>query len=313
MPAHFSANTDNRPYGWLLAGVGMLLVSTDAPFVRWADTDARVMTGLVAAFSLPVYGLILWRRSRHSPDPSAHSAHALVRALRRRAVPLAAVAIALALCQLSFVAAINHTQIANVVAIVAAGPVLAALGARIFLSEHTSRRVWIAIGVAVTGILLIVWPSLGQPRFRGDLLALCAISCYIAATLVFRKYPDMGRVLALTLAAVATLVLCAPKLINADIGQSVWLAAAGMGLLFNTLGRICMASATRHAPSSDVALFFPVETVFATYWAWLFFSERPGTQTLIGAAVVIAGVLLGTVFNPEARAAARAARIRRAP
>gem|GEM_PF-6855917 len=169
MPAHFSANTDNRPYGWLLAGVGMLLVSTDAPFVRWADTDARVMTGLVAAFSLPVYGLILWRRSRHSPDPSAHSAHALVRALRRRAVPFAAVAIALALCQLSFVAAINHTQIANVVAIVAAGPVLAALGARIFLGEHTSRRVWIAIGVAVTGILLIVWPSLGQPRFRGDL------------------------------------------------------------------------------------------------------------------------------------------------
>gem|GEM_PF-3639406 len=53
--------------------------------------------------------------------------------------------------------------------------------------------------------------------------------------------------------------------------------------------------------------------MFATYWAWLFFSERPGPQTLIGAAVVIAGVLLGTVFNPEARAAARAARIRRAP
>ncbi|MEM9605684.1 MAG: DMT family transporter [Pseudomonadota bacterium] len=288
------AHRDNRPTGWMLAFVGMLLVSTDAPFIRWADTDARIMTGLVAAMSLPIYGLILWRRGLLGQGA----------ALRRLALPFAAVAVALGLCQLSFVAAINHTHVANAVGIVAAGPVLAALGARVFLGERTGRRMWLAIALTVFGIGVIVWPSLGHPTLRGDLMALGAISCYIGATLIFRRHPDMGRVLALALAAAVTLLICSPGFVGASIGTHVWLAAAGMGLVFNTVGRICMASATRHAPSSDVALFFPVETVGATFWAWLFFSEVPSTATVTGAAIVIVGVLLGTVFNPEVRRAA---------
>ncbi len=270
----------------------MLMVSTDAVFVRLADTNALLMTALVAAMSLPVYSVILWRRG---------VARGAIDQLREFAVPFAALAIALALCQLSFVAAINHTNVANAVAIVAAGPVLAACGARLFLGERTSNRVWFAIAITVAGIGLIVWPSLGSPTLRGDLLALCAISCYVAATLIFRKHPDLSRVLALTLAAAMTLLICSPGLVGATITSNIWLAAAGMGVVFNTLGRISMASATRHAPSSDVALFFPVETVAATYWAWLFFHESPTTQTVIGAAVVISGVMLGTVFSPDAR------------
>ncbi|MEM6986260.1 MAG: DMT family transporter [Pseudomonadota bacterium] len=291
MPSQPPPHQDNRPYGWLLAGIGMLLVSTDAPFIRWADTDARVMTGLVAVLSLPVYVAILARRGLAGRWQN----------FRSMLLPYCVVAVVLGLCQLSFVAAINHTQIANVVAIVAAGPVLAALGAWVFLGERTSARVWFAIALTVTGIFIIIWPSLGQPSFRGNLLALTAISFYIVATLIFRRHPDMGRVFALTLAAVVTFLICSPGFVGAQIGAKVWLAAAGMGLLFNTIGRICMASATRHAPSSDVALFFPVETVAATLWAWLFFSEMPSNQTLLGATVVIAGVLLGTVFNPDAR------------
>lgn len=297
MSAEKTTRRDNRPLGWLLAGIGMLLVSTDAPFVRWADTDARVITGLVAAFSLPVYCAILCQRGITD--------HWL--AFRSLMLPCAAVALVLGLCQLSFVAAVNHTQIANVVAIVAAGPVLAALGAWIFLGERTGARVWVAIAITVLGILIIVWPSLGQPSFRGNLLALSAISFYIVATLIFRRHPDMSRVFALTLAAFVTLLICSPGFVGASIGAQVWLAAIGMGFCFNTVGRICMASATRHAPPSEVALFFPVETVAATAWAWLFFSEIPSQQTLLGAAIVIAGVLLGTVYNPESRAVDTAA------
>ena len=39
----------------------------------------------------------------------------------------------------------------------------------------------------------------------------------------------------------------------------------------------------------------PVETVAATAWAWIFFSERPTTQTVIGGVIVIAAIVWGTI------------------
>ena len=74
-----------------------------------------------------------------------------------------------------------------------------------------------------------------------------------------------------------------------------YLCAAAMGLLFNTAGRIAHSNAPRFAPSSEVALFTPVETVAATLWAWLAFAEVPEATTMVGAAVIVAGVLYGTL------------------
>ena len=39
----------------------------------------------------------------------------------------------------------------------------------------------------------------------------------------------------------------------------------------------------------------PVETVAATAWAWIFFSERPSARTVVGGVIVLGAVLYGTV------------------
>ena len=77
-----------------------------------------------------------------------------------------------------------------------------------------------------------------------------------------------------------------------------------MGLVFNPFGRVANTYAPRFAPVAEVALFTPIETVAASTWAWLAFSELPSTATFVGGAVVIAGVLYGTVARLGARASA---------
>ena len=90
-------------------------------------------------------------------------------------------------------------------------------------------------------------------------------------------------------------VVCAPFASLAGAPGRVFVAAGLMGLLFNPLGRVSYTTAPRYAPTAEVALFSPVETVAATTWAWLFFSERPSVGTVVGGAVVLAAVIYGTV------------------
>jgi len=276
---------NQRQKGWLLAGLGMLLVSTDAVFARVAGTDAFSLIWLVSLFSLPLCVLLNLRLETLRPWA----------ALKAQPVVILSLAGLMAGTQLCFFAAVQNTYVANVVAIVAAGPVFVALGAGVFLGERTSTRVWLAISVTVLGILIIVTPSLGSLNMRGDFYALLTIVGFSTTLLILRKHRELSRFLIFSASAALVLLLGAPWVELSAQPASAWLCAAAMGLFFNTGGRVLYANAPRFAPSSEVALFNPVETVAATVWGWWFFAEVPSTQTLLGATVVVLAVIMGTV------------------
>ncbi len=283
-----------RPRGWALAAVGMLLVSTDSFFIRQADDDSWTIAfvfGLASTVSLGGYALTRGRSQQ----------------VRRDRGPLAALAVAGAGSQLAFTAAVNHTRVANVVAMVASVPVVVAVLARVVLGERPRPRVVAAIAATTVGIGIVVSGSLGAPTLDGDLLALLAISLFAAMVLVWRAHPDLDRPLALALGS-ATMTVCAAPL--ADVGAiptRVWVAAGLMGLVFNPVGRMGLAHAPRHAPAAEVALFSPVETVAATGWAWLFFDEPPPARTVVGAVVVVAAVAYAVVGESRSLANQRRA------
>ena len=282
---------DRRRLGWLLAGVGMLCVSTDSLWVRVSEAPAVDVAFWVSCGALVVYstyGRLVDRR------PAMES-------LRSHQGPLAAVSVLAAVSQLSFITAITQTRVANVVAIVAAAPLLAAGCARLFLGERTTRRVVLAIAATMAGIAVIVSSSVGEPTLAGDLLALLAVAAFAVNITIWRRYPDMSRRAGLSISAV--LVIAATSVVASPLSLDVraYLAAAAMGLGFNPLGRLALSNAPRFAPVSEVALFTPVETVAGTVWAALFLSELPRPAAVVGAVIVLAGVFYGTVAGAPAR------------
>jgi len=60
-------------------------------------------------------------------------------------------------------------------------------------------------------------------------------------------------------------------------------AVIGMGLVSNPLGRLLHTHAPRHAPTSEVAMFTPIETVAASLWVRIGCSEVPEVWTVVGA------------------------------
>lgn len=288
--------SDNRRLGWGLAALGMLLVSTDSFFIRLAATDSWTMAFLVAVISLPVFGGLWWRETPRSDH------------IGRRWRPLAAVGVLGAISHVAFITAVTRTDVANVVAIVAAAPVVAAGLARLTLGEQVAARLWTAMAITAGGIGLIVGGSIGRPRLDGDLLALVAIVAFGAATVVWRRHPGLSRYSGLALSS--TLVAAATFPLATPLAQEprTYLAAVLMGLVFSPAGRIAHSSAPRFAPAAEVALFAPVETMAAPVWAWLAFDEAPVALTVVGALVIVAGVLYGTAGSAIVRRHPRAAR-----
>lgn len=269
----------------------MLLVSTDSFFIRQAEFDAWTISfvfGVASSIALGVYFLTTTAEPLHV-------------AIRRQPWSLAGLVVLSSATQISFVGAVNNTAVSNVVVIVAATPVASAGLAWLLLRERTAPHVVVAIAITIVGILVVVGNSMGSPTLDGDLLALLAVALVSLSLVLWRSSPGINRPLALALSSATMALATAPFASLGSAPARVFVAAGLMGLLFNPLGRLAYTTAPRYAPTAEVALFTPVETVAATVWAWWFFSERPSLATVIGGLVVLLGVLYGTIGGSRRR------------
>lgn len=280
---------EGRPLGLLLAATGMFLVSTDSLFIRIADLDGWTIAFFASLWSTPVMWTITTRSlGRDLPDR-----------FREFRTPLLASGFLGACSTTAFITAVTKTDVANVVAIIAAAPIFAAVFARIALGERTSPRTWLGIAGAVTGILVIVGGSLGGGGIGGDLLAVLAISIFGVNLTIWRRHPELPRTVLVALTATFSVLITAVPADPSTLHGDALLATLAMGCLFGPAARFCMSTATRYAPPAEVSLFTPIETVCGTAWAWIWFDEVPPTATFVGAAVVLAAVTYG-VTGPAA-------------
>jgi drug/metabolite transporter (DMT)-like permease len=86
----------------------------------------------------------------------------------------------------------------------------------------------------------------------------------------------------------------------------VLLALFGAGQI--GLGLALLTTGARLIPAAQTALLTLLEIVLGPLWVWLAYSEQPGTATLVGGAVVFAGILvqIGDPARILRRAPARA-------
>ncbi|MCQ3812540.1 MAG: DMT family transporter [Acidimicrobiia bacterium] len=289
-------SSDRRRLGWLLAGVGMLSVSTDSLWIRLSEADAIDVSFWVACCSVPLYTALSHRIDGCWP----------LEAFRRHPWQQLVIGFLTGGSQLCFVIAVTQTRVANVVAIVAAVPLLAAVCAWIWLRERISRSMAIAIAITMAGIGAIVSSSVGEPTLTGDLLGVLAIVGFSVSLTMWRRYPDMSRLVGLSIGGVMTVVALAYSASPLSLDVRAYLSIAAMGLVFNPFGRLALSNAPRFAPVADVALFAPIETVAGTIWAAAFFNELPRPVAAVGAVIVLVGVLYGTVATTRAQVSASA-------
>jgi drug/metabolite transporter (DMT)-like permease len=106
-----------------------------------------------------------------------------------------------------------------------------------------------------------------------------------------RRKPDIDNVASSFLTSLLTAATLAPFAAFATIDLQNAIVLVLFGFTSNVLGFFLFIAAIRRMPPAEAGLIATVEIVLAPFWVWLFFSEDPGTATLVGGAIVTAAVV----------------------
>jgi drug/metabolite transporter (DMT)-like permease len=280
--------------GLLAAAMGGLLFTFDLPLLRLAGLDQWTMVfgrGLFLFLTISIGWFLLPGQPR------------LRQAFIAGPAGIGAV-VTNTLAPITYIAAISHTTAADVVFIMALIPLLSAILSRFFIGEHVHALTWLATLFALLGVGIIVGDSLGRGHVLGDVMAIASALCTaLAITLIRATGKQMVTSFAtgsLVSALVALLGFGASPLgllHVAGFGLPAWFWLGFNGLVFIPLALILVTESPRLIPSTDVSMFFLLETMLTPIWIWLLTGELPRQQALIGGAVILLTLLVHSLWR----------------
>jgi drug/metabolite transporter (DMT)-like permease len=220
--------------------------------------------------------------------------------------------VGLALVQWSYFFAIHRVPIGVALVVQFVGPILVALWARFVYGEHVRARIWIALVLAITGLVLIVelWQA-NRPNGAGLAAAALAAVTYAAYILLAERGVRHRDPISLSAWGFffATLFwsLVAPwwnfprDRVGSDASllgnlASRHLPVWGLMLWMIVLGTIIpfalVVGALRRISATRVGITAMLEPVVAIAIAWAWLGESLNPVQIYGAAVTLAGVAL---------------------
>jgi drug/metabolite transporter (DMT)-like permease len=234
--------------------------------------------------------------------------------LRREELPLiVALGVGgLALVQWSYFFAIHRVAIGIALVIQFVGPILVALWARFVYGEQVRARIWVALALALTGLVLIVevWQT-HRPNAAGLAAAALAAVTYAAYILLAERGVRHRDPISLSawgfLFATLFWSLLAPwwnfpgervedrvSLLGnlASRHLPIWGLMAWMVVLGTIVPFALVVAALRRISATRAGITAMLEPVLAIVVAWAWLGESLNAVQLSGAAVTLAGVSL---------------------
>ena len=226
-------------------------------------------------------------------------AHLLRAALPRNPRIVGAIAVAIAVYQLAFFAAVNQTGVAvGTVVAIGTGPAVAGLLGRLVNGEPLTTRWTVATTLAAIGVVLLVAAGGGEADVHvgGILLAVLAGSGYAIYTVLAKRLLDRGAEPIGVMAAgfgsagvllVPVLLIAGPGFLGAPGGLAMVLY---LGAVPTALAYVLFARGLRHLSSGETTTIVLAEPLTAVLLGIVVLGEQPGAIAIAGAALVLAGL-----------------------
>jgi len=190
-----------------------------------------------------------------------------------------------------YIMAMLNTTVANVVFIIGASPLVAALAGWLVLKERISVKSLLTMVFAVLGIGLMFADGFVSGGMLGNLLALMLVLMYVLYLLILRKHKDIDMLPATCLSGLVTAILVLPFVGSLQISQHDLIIAMLLGSVQFGIGFMLLTWSTRYLLAAEVALFSLTESILNPIWVWIGVNEVPSNLTLMGSAVVLVSVV----------------------
>jgi drug/metabolite transporter (DMT)-like permease len=290
--------------------IGIFAVASASLLIRFAQREVASL--VIAAYRMGFSGLILLPMAipRYKGE---------IRKLTRSELALAALAgFLLAMHFATWILSLEFTSVASSVVLVTTNPLWVALLAPIFLKERLTPAILIGMLVALAGGVVVAMsdsctqtaaglacPPLGEfvqgEAFWGDLLALMGAWTGAGYILIGRRLrPSLSLTpyifLVYGIAAVVLIVMVAFSG-QAAFGFSTetYIYLLLLALLPQLLGHSSFNWALAHLPASYVSIALLGEPVSSTILAYFILGELPGNLKILGAVLILGGILIATL------------------
>jgi drug/metabolite transporter (DMT)-like permease len=174
----------------------------------------------------------------------------------------------------------------------------------VFSRRRVHKWIWAGALAALAGLYFLTVPPEGFGGLnRGDPLVFgCAVMfavhmIFISRYIAHHSVGALAVVQVATTAILATIALPLLSLSNLEHPRWIWSGTLIFAVLVTSLGSTAFGFsaqtwAQQYTSPTHTAILISLEPVFAALTSWLVARERLGGRTLLGAALIFAGILL---------------------
>jgi drug/metabolite transporter (DMT)-like permease len=197
---------------------------------------------------------------------------------------------------ISFILALSLTTVANTLVVGSISPFVAALCGYLFLGEKVAPRTWLAMAVAIGGIVIMFFDALSGSGWAGNLIALCIPIGFGANVVILRKHrAAVDMMPSVLLAGIFSMLIALPFALPLPVSIGDLGLLSVMGIVQLAVGLLLMLAAVRYLASAEIGLLSILEIVFGTLSVWVVIGEHPSQTALIGGAMVVGALVVNEI------------------
>ena len=202
----------------------------------------------------------------------------------------------LATAMITFIWSITNTTAAITLLCLAAMPFITALLGFLFLKETISTNVWVTIGVATVGIIIMAIGNHEKNTLFGFLLGMISAVGFSVFSVSLRWKKETPK---FTTVAIAGLICFIVSLIVITSNDLTLFSSSKNQSLFAVhgtivcLGMILYATASKNIQAAELTLLSLTEVVAGIFWVWLPWlgiNEIPSTNTIVGGFLIFISI-----------------------
>ena len=204
--------------------------------------------------------------------------------------------VGLAFAMITFIWSITNTSAAITLLCLAAMPFITALLGFLFLKEEISVNVWVAIGIAAVGIMIMAFGNHEKNTLLGFLLGIVSAVGFSVFSVSLRWRKETPKFTTVAIAGLICFAVSLIVIINQDL---VLISSSKNQALFAVhgtlvcLGMILYAIASKNIQAAELTLLSLTEVIAGIFWVWLPWlgiNEVPATNTIIGGFLVFLAI-----------------------
>ncbi len=210
-------------------------------------------------------------------------------------------AVGLVTAMSGYILSITLTTVANTLFMLAATPFIAAFLGIVLLKEKVRYSTWVAMVIALLGILVMVLEGLGSGSFLGSLFALMAASGFAVFSVSLRWRRQTPQFATIALAGLLCMLFTLLILFFRNETLAMPLRNVYLSILHGFVvgsGLILFSFSAKFLPAAELTLLLMVEAVGGILWVYLpifGIHEIPSVPTVAGGIIVLAAIVLDGV------------------